>query len=304
MDTLYREQNLRDLYLMCCKEWDLLPPKGIVETYRSVEFNLDRFIEIFKSELITNLTTDNQEEEPYFFPSKKSFPLKDIQPHYASTKLEYLKEDTFYYVHSTEGQGSKFLKYFPNSKAVYKHDWVPEECVPLLQSCPGYYPDHDINWKQLSPNKQIVKLVTSLTRINDLKYMRFRYNPVVSPKLVQDLINEINQIIKREITPVTIQQVAEVLNKRLTIFNHEISYIGAELTTHARRSIGSFVFAMAFKSYYDRMWELYNKNSEYIAREKTELKQYFLNKVEIGKIILDKNDVNIAGNRRYFHTNQ
>ena len=301
MDKLYREQNITDLFLMFSSEWDLIPIKEMLDTYRSVEYKLDEVIQIFKAKLINNLTSNVQDEEQYFYPSKKSLPLKDMQPHFHSNRLEYLSENKFYYMHSTEGQESKFLKYFPNSKAIYKHDWVPEDCMPLLQSCSGYYSDHDINWKELSPNKQIVKLVTSLACQNHQTARYFVNN--TTPKFVQDIINEIQKFMDREITPVTIQQIADVLNKRLSIFNHEISYIGAELTIYARRSIGSFVFSMAFKSYYNRMWKLYIKNSETIANEKEILKQYFLNKVEIGKIIhsnmecrsLDKYDVNIAG---------
>ena len=314
MNILYREQNLTDLFLMFSSEWDLIPTKEMLDTYRSVDYDLDKFIEFFKSKLIKNLTNNNQDEEQYFYPSKKSLPLKDIQPHFLSNRLEYLDESKLYYVHSTEGQESKFLKYFPNSKAIYKQDWVPEDCVPLLQSCSGYYSEHDINWKELSPNKQIVKLVTSLACRNSnvapaqIVYLsRILFNSGshysnATPQLVQDINRDIQLFINREITPVTIQQIADVLNKRLTIFNHEISYIGAELSIYARRSIGSFVFSIAFKSYYSRMWRLYSENSKNIADEKANLKQYFLNKVEIGKTIhlnkdcssSDKYDVNIA----------
>ena len=130
----------------------------LFKIYKTNKSKLESVERALKNNLVHNLTRDTQDEEPYFYPTKKSFPLKDIQCYFYSSKLKYLTEEKFYYLHSTEGQESKFIKYFPNSKAIYKRDWVPEECIPLLQSCSGYYPEHDINWKGVCPSKQIIRL--------------------------------------------------------------------------------------------------------------------------------------------------
>ena len=256
--------------------WDLIQYTEVFKIYKTCGFNLTKVENTLQNTLVHNLTRDTQDEEPYFYPTKKSFPLKDIQCHLYSNKLEYLTEEKFYYLHSTEGQESKFIKYFPNSKAIYKRDWVPEECIPLLQSCSGYYHEHDINWKEVCPSKQITRLVTSLIRPN--------YSWRI-PKVVQDIIDDVSPFFNREITPVTIQHIADALDKRLTIFNHEISFIGAELTIHARRSIGTFVFSKAFTSYYNKKWCVFTSNRKQISYEKSGLKEHFMNKVEISKII-------------------
>ena len=232
---------------MFSSEWDLISYPELIKIYKTNKFDLEKVERTLRDNLVQNLTKNTQDKEPYFYPTKKSFPLKDIQCHFYSSKLEYLKEGEFYYLHSTEGQESKFIKYFPNSKAIFKRDWVPEECIPLLQSCSGYYPEHDINWKEVCPSKQIILLVTCLIRSNTSWHTR-------TPKFVQDIINDVSPFFNREITPVTIQHITDALDKRLTIFNHEISFIGAELTIHARRSIGTFIFSKAFTSYYKKKW--------------------------------------------------
>ena len=276
LDELYRDQNLNDFYLLFSIEWDLIPFPELFKIYKTNKFKLESVERALKDNLVHNLTRDTQDEEPYFYPTKKSFPLKDIQCHFYSSKLEYLTEEKFYYLHSTEGQESRFIKYFPNSKAIYKRDWVPEECIPLLQSCSGYYPEHDINWKEVCPSKQIIRLVTSLIRSNS------RWQ---TPAFVQHIIDDVSPFFHREITPVTIQHIVDALDKRLTIFNHEISFIGAELTIHARRSIGTFIFSKAFTSYYTKKWCIFTSNRQQISNEKGGLKTYFMNKVEISKMI-------------------
>ena len=276
LDESYRDQNLNDFYLMFSSEWDLIPYQELFKIYKTNGFNLETVELSLQNTLAQNISKDEQDEEPYFFPTKKSFPLKDIQCHFYSSKLEYLTEEKFYYIHSTEGQESKFIKYFPNSKAIFMRDWVPKECIPLLQSCSGYYPEHDINWKEVCPWKQIIRLVTSLIRTN------FSWTV---PKIVRDIIKDVSPFFSREITPVTIQHIAAALDKRLTIFNHEISFIGAELTIHACRSIGTFIFSKAFTSYYKKKWCVFTSNREKISNKKGELKQYFMNKVEISKMI-------------------
>ena len=276
LDELYRDQNLNDFYLMFSSGWDLIPYTEVFKMYKTCGFDLTKVENTLQNTLVKNLSRDTQDEEPYFYPTKKSFPLKDIQCHFYSNKLEYLTEEKFYYLHSTEGQESKFIKYFPNFKAIYKHDWVPEECIPLLQSCSGYYPEHDINWKEVCPSRQITRLVTSLIRSN-LSWG--------IPKVVQDIVKDVSPFFSREITPVTIQDIADALDKRLTIFNHEISFIGAELTIHARRSIGTLVFSKAFTSYYTKKWCVFASNRKQLSNEKGGLKKYFMNKVEISKII-------------------
>ena len=276
LDELYQDQNLSDFYLMFSSECDLISYPELIKIYKTNKFNLESVEVILKNTLVQNISKDEQDEEPYFFPTKKSFPLKDIQCHFYSSKLEYLTEEEFYNL--TEGQGSKFIKYFPNSKAIFTRDWVPEECIPLLQSCSGYYPEHDINWKEVCPRKQIIRLVTSLIRPNTSWHSR-------TPIFVQDIINDVSPFFNREITPVTIQHITDALDKRLTIFNHEISFIGAELTIHARRSIGTFIFSKAFTSYYTKKWLFFTNNREKVSNDKCDLKQYFMNKVKIGKMI-------------------
>ena len=292
LDELYRDQNLNDFYLMFSSGWDLIPYTEVFEKYKTCGFNLTNVENTLQNTLVKNLSRDTQDEEPYFYPTKKSFPLKDIQCHFYSNKLEYLTEDKFYYLHSTEGQESRFIKYFPNSKAIYKRDWVPEECIPLLQSCSGYYPEHDINWKEVCPSKQITRLVTSLIRpdsYNTTRNIPYSYRRILGyshiPKFLQDIIEDVSPFFKREITPVTIQHIADALDKRLAIFNHEISFIGAELTIHARRSIGTLVFSKAFTSYYTKKWCVFTSNRKQLSNEKDDLKKYFVNKVEISKII-------------------
>ena len=299
LGKLYRKQNLVDFYLMFSSQWDLIPLTELVEIYQNAEFDLDRVDEILSRSLALNLMKESQDKEPFFYPTNKRSFLKDIRPHYSySNKLEYLKEDTFYYVHSTEDQESKFLKYFPNSKTIYKHYWVPEDCVPLLQSCSGYYSEHDIDWKCLSPSKQIIKLVTSflVQKLNETVSMNYTNKRNIIQQIIEETSrpysNEIPHYVfskarKTEpiISHVTIQRIVDALEKRLSIFNHEISYIGAELTIHARRNIGTYVFSKTFSVHFNRIWALHSKNRDEISKEKKEMKKYFLKKVEIAKLI-------------------
>ena len=306
LEKVYRRQNLIDFHLLFSFYWDLMDETQLIEIYQNVDFDFDKVDEQLLENIRMNLTNTPQNKEPYFYPTKKSFFLKDIQPHYFySNKLEYLKEDTFYYIHSTEGQESKFLKYFPNSNSIYKHDWVPEDCVPLLQSCSGYYSEHDIDWRHLSPSKQIVKLVTSLMNLlsrqpNASSFRTYFGNKRNQNKdsFIQQIVNETSKPYTNEvvlhshfrqsepiISQATIQKITDALEKRLSIFNHEISYIGAELTIHARRSIGTYVFSKTFCTHFKRMWDLGFKNREEITKEKDKIKKYFMKKVEITKII-------------------
>ena len=292
----YRKQNLVDFYLMFSAQWDLIPLTQLVEIYQEVDFDLVRVNNTLLESLRENLT-ESEIEEPFFYPTKKSSFLRDIQPHFSYTKkLEYINEDKFYYVHSTEDQESKFLKYFPNSKTIYTHDWVPEDCVPLLQSCSGYYSEHDIDWRRLSPSKQIVKLVTSFISryLNEFDTKSYTNRLTFIEQIIEDTskpytneANRYHQLRKTRptISHVTIQRITDALEKRLSIFNHEISYIGAELTIYARRSIGTYVFSKTFSVHFNVMWDLYSKNRDEIFEEKKEMKEYFKNKVKVAKLI-------------------
>ena len=121
LDELYREQNLTDFYLMFSTQWDLIPLKKVVKLYHKLNYSFDDVDTTLLKKLELNLTSCAPIKKPFFYPTKKGAFLKDLQPHcYHSTRLEYLNENTFYYVHTTEGQESKFLKYFPNSKTIYK----------------------------------------------------------------------------------------------------------------------------------------------------------------------------------------
>ena len=293
-EETYRESNLQDFYLAFSNEVKLINQQEILEMYSQCEYNSDEIIKKMREEIVQSLTKLYETAEPYFYPAKQCYPLKDIQPYFHSPHLEYLTENYFYYVHSTEGQESKYIRYFPNNKAIYKHPWVPDDCVPLLQSCSGYYPDHDIDWGYLSPNTQISKLVGTLMSKQMIQSVSDDYygNPkhlygITVPKIFKNLVDDVKRVMEKdpEMKPVTIKLIADVFQKRIDIFNHEISYIGAELTLYACRNIASYIFSLAFQSYYSKKWELYLDNRKKIIAEKDRLKDYFITKVETSRVI-------------------
>ena len=310
-EEIYRESDLQDFYLAFSNEVKLINQQEILEMYSQSKYNSDEIIKKMREKIVQSLTNLYEIAEPYFYPAKQCCPLKDIQPYFHSPHLEYLTENDFYYVHSTEGQESKYIRYFPNNKAIYKHAWVPGDCVPLLKSCSGYYPDHDIDWGYLSPNKQISKLIGSLMRrqliqsVSDDYYQentKYLYNISV-PKIFKDLVDDVKRFMEKdpEMKPYTLKLIADAFQKRIDIFNHEIGYIGAELTLYACRNIASYIFSLAFRSYYSKKWELYLDNRKNIVTEKDKLKDYFFTKVEICKVIYcqnpsesDMNDIKIS----------
>ena len=267
------EEKFDNLYSVFRMESRMMENKQIIYTlFRDRKFCVNNIIEYIRQTMLSSFCDEKHNlagTDQFIYPWKENrVPIKEMTPYTGKSTCEYLTKESLF----TEVRKSYETKVQLDFKL-----WVPQNCIPLIQYCSGYYNHPDIIW---NPGKkvQILSLASQLKDPNNLKrstWDKFIYNIT---ECIQNFTNG-----DPSISHSTVKVIVDFLCHICKVVNYEINFIEAKLTNAAERTLSTYAFAHAFKSILNAKME---KHEESILKENKEKRskfEFFLEKIKIRK---------------------
>ena len=279
-----RDEIFDDLYSIFKMELRTMENKpAIYELFRNLNFIMDDIINSINSELLSRFQSNPKlfkgTDQFIYHCSENNVPIKDMNFFGGKGKYEYLGKYSLF-------QYTKVRHYYILTRHELKiSKWIPNECHPLVQYCSGYYNHPDITWNKLDKSNQILLLASLLKAPENFTLSTWN-------KFVNNITTNIQEFIDRDpnISQGTVKELVNFLYSLYKIVNYEIGYIEAKLSNTAERMISTYVFAMAFKSLWETKTKKRFENKSKTETKKSNLLQYFLQKIENRKMVRGKWD--------------
>ncbi|KAI6650326.1 hypothetical protein LOD99_6003 [Oopsacas minuta] len=238
---------------------------------------MDKIINDVKDIILTRFLEDSSTLkgiEQFIFPCKgNTIPIKDMTPFPGKQSYDYLAKNSLFSIDNS-------ILYVMRTKPKLKlYEWVPLQCRPLIKYCSGYYNHADINWMEWHEDKQILYLAAVLRSPR-------APNRSTWEVLIEDISSHLQYCVRYDpnVSPATIKEIVYFLCSTINTVNHEINCIQAKLSNAAERTLSTFAFAYAFKSLWETKTNKRLENKLKTEKEKINLLQYFLQKIEIRKM--------------------
>eukprot|EP00800_Vazella_pourtalesii_P011681 TRINITY_DN2812_c0_g1_i2.p1 TRINITY_DN2812_c0_g1~~TRINITY_DN2812_c0_g1_i2.p1 ORF type:complete len:936 (+),score=128.55 TRINITY_DN2812_c0_g1_i2:76-2808(+) len=274
-EEIERNEDFDNLYSIFKMESKTMENREeVFELFDDLKFAMNEVINNLQAEILGKLESyvdSFSNEENYIFPWKENTtPIKNMKPYTGREHCEYLRRDSLF---KTEKQIIKGLRIVPKISR-----WIPIECHGLIQYCSGYYNHADITWK-MEERKQILLLASSLRDPDNQKVSTW-------VKLLKKISSDVLSILERDpqISKGTVKEIIHSLCITFRLVNYEINYIQAKLTNKAERTITTWVFAYAFKHFWEGKSQRREEYSMTKNSKKNEYLEYFLQKVESRKL--------------------
>ena len=258
----------------------------IYERFREKTFDMDKIIRDLKDEISRKFKDPKYQ---FIFSSCiNNTPIKDMTPYAENSEYLYLDKDSlFVVVHKKEKSNTPIIGGFIDKYNDYRHPteiqmfkWIPEDCHPIVKHCSGHYNHPDIHFRDLDRNSQTLLLASKLICPSDSRMSTWE-------KLINDVTLIIVDFVKKDenMRAGTVREIIHHLCRLLNVVNYEINFIEAKLSNTAERTISTYVFAHAFKSIWGTKKKKRSESNEKEKEKKTDLHQYFFEKIQTRKLI-------------------
>ena len=265
-----RDDNFNDLYSIFKMELRSFENRSAVyQLFRDFNFRMDGVVSSIHGSLLAKFCTN---QFIYSFNGNNT-PIKEMTPYLGRSTYEYF------------GKQSLFSQNKWKKSQISISSWIPEECRPLVQYCSGYFNHPDIIWNKLDKNSQILRLSSQLKDPSTSKISTWN-------KFVNNISSNVRLYTERDpnISQGTVKEIVNYLYSEYKLVNYEIGFIEARLSDAAERAISTFVFAYAFKSFWEAKLKTRLETKLKKEVKKSSLLQYFLQKIEIRKMVRGEMD--------------